>query len=116
MASAPPRRGAVRDLFPAAALLLCGLGALTVASLLSTAVEGQYVVVAPPSFSQLQAARIVAEAGGALIGAGGFDNIIMAASERADFAVSLREAGAWLVLPAPRFLGCGVPEVQGSFQ
>ena len=41
-----------------------------------------------------------------VIGSGGLPNIAVAAATRPDFAKALTAAGAWLVLPSPRLLGC----------
>lgn len=103
----PERDGSgLRDLLPACGLLVAGLLALVMATLLRDGVPGQYVVITAPGSSTRDAIETVAAADGSLIGTGGFSNIVIAASDRADFAETLRHSGAWFVFQAPRFLGC----------
>lgn len=97
-------RGGFAALIPAALMLLAGMGGLTFATLLADGVEGQFVVISPP---WQPAVHLVTRADGALLAEGGFSNVIVAASDRPGFADDLRKAGAWLVFPAPRALGCG---------
>lgn len=95
------------EMLPALLLLAGGLVVLILASLLSTTVPGQFIVVTGPGTSAHSTMAMVVNSGGALIAAGGFDNILFAASEDVGFTAALYEAGAWVVLPAPTFLGCG---------
>ncbi len=104
-------RGGFAALLPATLMLLAGVGGLTFATLLADGVEGQFVVVSPP---WQPAVHVVTRADGALLAGGGFSNVIVAASDRPGFADDLREAGAWLVFPAPRALGCGPAEQIGA--
>ena len=60
----------------------------------------------PPALDRDGVNAIVWQAGGAVIGSGGLPNIAVAAATRPDFAQALMAAGAWLVLPSPRLLGC----------
>lgn len=99
--------GGLTALIPAGLMLFAGLGGLAFASLLADGVEGQFVVVSPPWQA---AVHLVTRADGALLAGGGFRNVIVAASDRPGFADDLRAAGAWLVFPAPRALGCGTPD------
>lgn len=89
-----------------------GIAGLGIASAFSDGVPGQFVVVAPPFGTGVL--EIVAAADGALVASGGFSNVMIAASDRADFAADLRRAGALMVFPAPRFLGCSSPTDIGS--
>ncbi len=102
-----PANGGLTALIPAGLMLFAGLGGLAFASLLADGVEGQFVVVSPPWQA---AVHLVTRADGALLAGGGFSNVIVAASDRPGFADDLRAAGAWLVFPAPRALGCGTPD------
>lgn len=98
--------GRIRDFLPAAALCVVGLLGLTAASLQGQPDTGKYLVINAPGSSALDTALMIAHSGGALIGAGGLDSIIYAASDDTDFPEKLRAAGAWLVLPAPTYQGC----------
>ena len=95
----------LRDLLPALALAAAGLLALA-AGAFAVPSRGEYVVIGPPWADQGATIALIGAAGGGLAGLGGWGNIAIAASGRADFAQAAREAGAWLVLPAPRLLGC----------
>lgn len=87
-------------------MLIAGLAGLATASLLRGDAKDQFLVVAAPWASSAEAVAILAESDGALLEAGGFENIVIAASTSPDFPSSARKAGAWLVLPAPRQSGC----------
>ena len=93
----------------AAVLALCFCLALAFVTLLRDGVEGHYLVVAPPWATSAETINLVTKADGALVSQGGLDNILIAASEAPEFADALRQAGAWAVFAAPRFLGCGAP-------
>lgn len=101
----------LRALLPAALLLLAGLSGLLIATLFSDGVEGQFVVISPP---WQPVTEVVARADGMLLAGGGFSNVMVAASERPGFVDDLRAGGAWLVFPAPRFLGCTTPQQAGT--
>ena len=66
----------------------------------------QLLVIGPPTLDRGGVNDIVWQAGGAVVGAGGLPNIAVAVADRPDFAKALTAAGAWLVLPSPRLLGC----------
>ena len=103
-APCPPTR--LRDLWPAMALGLTGLLWLIGATLTGPGSGGQLLVIGPPALDRDGVNGIVWQAGGAVIGSGGLPNIAVAAATRPDFATALTAAGAWLVLPSPRLLGC----------
>ena len=103
-ATSPPTR--LRDLWPAMALGLTGLLWLIGATLTGPGSGGQLLVIGPPALDRDGVSGIVWQAGGAVIGSGGLPNIAVAAATRPDFATALTAAGAWLVLPSPRLLGC----------
>lgn len=98
--------GRLRDLVPAAGMLVAGLLALLVAFLFSAEDRGQYVVVASPWATPGETVRKITAAGGGLMDMGGFSNIVLAASTDPDFAPAMRADGAWLVIPLPRLTGC----------
>lgn len=96
----------MRDLAPAAALLVAGLTGLGVASLSGDEGSGQYLVITAPWSSRGETIALIGAAEGGLLELGGFPNIVVAASLDTDFARRAREAGAWLVLPSPGLAGC----------
>lgn len=87
---------------------------LAVATLLGDSVPDHYVVVGTPLQTRGDMIEIVGAASGSVTGLGGFGNILTAASTEAGFKENLEKAGAWLVLPAPRALGCGAMEEAGA--
>lgn len=97
--------------WPAGLMLISGLSGLVLATLFSQGVAGQYVVVGAP-FGR-PAAEVITRADGAIVAAGGFDNVMIAASDRPGFAADLRRSGALIVFPAPAFLGCSSPSETG---
>jgi hypothetical protein len=96
----------LRDLAPAAVLLVAGLLGLIVASLSAGERNGQYLVIAAPWSGFGQTMRLIMAAEGSFIEAGSFGNIAIAASAHPDFETHARNAGAWLVFPSPRLAGC----------
>lgn len=111
----PDLRGAfrVRDLLPAIMLLLAGLAGLLAASVWPANAKGRYVVLAAPWSRSAETLNLVTAAHGRLIQAGRFSNIMIVASEDADFPDMLRQNGAWLVIASPRGGGC-FDTVQGG--
>lgn len=100
----------VRDMLPAGILTLLGLIGLVLASLSAGPSTGQYLVIAAP-WRREQVADLVWRAGGVA----GFGNLSpvyrpVAMSDQPGFAGMLRKQGAWIVLPAPRALGCFHPK------
>lgn len=93
--------------------LVLGLLGFCIAYLVTDSAEGQFIVVGPPLDGFAATVEIISKAEGALIAAGGVGNVLIAASDRADFPDRLRAAGAWMVLPAPKALGCEAPISQG---
>lgn len=103
--SARPR-GALRDLLPAALLLvLTVVGTVLTAGLSSTA-RGQVAVLGAPWAGFEDVARIVAGADGSIIAPGGLRNVVIARASSSDFVIRLYEAGAWLVLDWDGLTGC----------
>ena len=125
-AAVPRPHARFHDLWPALALgltglvwlagtTLAGVGAGSVGTgsvgmgsvgMGSAGTGGQLLVIGPPSLDPDSVNSIIWQAGGAVMGTGGLPNIAIAAADRPDFARALTVAGAWLVLPSPRLLGC----------
>lgn len=61
-------------------------------------------VVVSPFGEPAKAAEVVARAGGVLVAASSFDNLVIARSNEPDFVTKLYADGAWLVFDAPA--GC----------
>lgn len=99
-------------IWPAVLLLVAGLAGLALATLFSGGAAGQYVVVTSPFGTP--ALEVITRANGAVVAAGGFETVMIAASDRPDFDEDLRRAGALMVFPAPRFLGCSAPPEAGA--
>jgi hypothetical protein len=68
--------------------------------------DGRYIVFAAPGATLADTINLVRDADGRLVQAGRFSNIVIAGSDRPDFAVALRHAGAWLAIAAPARGGC----------
>lgn len=96
----------IRDLLPAGVLALLGLIGLVVATLSTDAAPGQYLIVAAPWQGREKLAEMVWRAGGGVAGFGGLSSVVVAMGDGPDFAETLREQGAWIVVPSPRGLGC----------
>ena len=103
----------VRDMLPAGILALLGLIGLVVASLSAGPSTGQYLVIAAPWQGREQVADLVWRAGGGVAGFGNLSPVAVAMSDQPGFAGMLRKQGAWIVLPAPRALGCFTPRDGG---
>lgn len=101
----------VRDMLPAGILALLELIGLVLASLSAGHSTGQYLVIAAPW--QAQVADLVWRAGGGVTGFGNLSPVAVAMSDQPGFAGMLRKQGAWIVLPAPRALGCFHPRDGG---
>lgn len=95
-------------------LLFVGLGGLSVAYVVTDSAEGQFIVLGPVSGGFAGTVDLISRAEGAVIGTGAFGNLLVAASDEADFPARLRQAGAWMVLPAPKALGCESPTSRGT--
>ena len=67
--------------------------------------KGPVAVIAPPGATVKQAATLVVNAGGNLVGVGGLPNVIVAQSSDPDFIDQLYANGAWLVVK-PIVAGC----------
>ena len=90
-------------------MLVTGLLALSLAWIMSGSGSGRYLVIAPWGASQAEAINLVRAADGGLVGMGRLSNIIIAGSNRPDFAAALRRAGAWGVIATPSRIECGEP-------
>lgn len=106
--------GRLRDFLPAALLAAVCIMGLTVASLVASPVKGQFLVIGPVLQGRGGVLDIVQRAEGGILGFGGLPNIAIAAADHPDFAQSLRDNGAWLVLPSPGPLGCFTAESPAS--
>ena len=107
-------RGSIMALLIASTIFILIVSGLAVATLLGDSVPDHYVVVGTPLQTRGDMIEIVGAASGSVTGLGGFGNILTAASTEAGFKENLEKAGAWLVLPAPRALGCGATEEAGA--
>ncbi len=96
----------LKDLLPALGLLLFSTVSVFLATLRPAEDRDQFAVVAPPWYSLMQTAALVARAGGSIVGAGGYGNVIIAHSNHAAFQDALYQAGAWLVLDPLLLRGC----------
>lgn len=86
------------ECWPALALLAACLVGLAIMTIAPRNAESAYAVVAPPWSDNASTIAIIGAAGGSIVGAGGFSNVIVARSEDPLFLDALRDAGAWLVL------------------
>jgi hypothetical protein len=93
-------------LLPAVALLMTGLAALAVATLMPTGAGGQYGVVAPPWYTLSRTIALVQRAQGQISDAGGPANIVIAHGRGPGFEHALYAAGAWLVIDPMQLRGC----------
>lgn len=108
-------RSSLRDLVPAAILLIAGPFVVSAVSLsASDSRGGHYFVVAAPGSSFGDTVELIGAAEGGLVAASRFQNVVIAASLRPDFAKSLRAAGAWLVVPSPLLAGCIGEQAEAS--
>lgn len=100
---------AIRRLAAAAGLLLllaASTAPLFAVSDLAAAEHGTVAVVFAPGTAKPTAVAAVVEAGGLLLGEGGWNNVLMVHSDESGFAGRLRRAGAWLVLDPRSSVGC----------
>lgn len=102
----------VADWLPAAALLFAGLGGLGFAWITAGPASGRYLVVAAPGSDMTDMVGMVRSANGGLTAIGHFTNIVIADSDRPDFPVAVRKAGAWLAVAMPDPAGCAGPLLQ----
>jgi hypothetical protein len=90
-----------------AAILLLLVSTATLAGLEARPRDGRDVAaVYPPWMTGASAFERVAQAGGAIVRAGALDTILVAHGDDPDFAVRLRDGGAWLVLDPLALGGC----------
>lgn len=95
-----------RPYLPALCLFTAGIAGLLFASLLDAGADGRYIVFAAPGATLADTVNLVRDADGRLVQAGRFSNIVIAGSDRPDFAADLRHAGAWFAIAAPARGGC----------
>ncbi|KAA9012647.1 hypothetical protein F4U96_20740 [Sphingobium limneticum] len=100
------RLSCIRPYMSAFFLFAGGIIGLSIASLTSADADGRYIVFAAPGTSLADTVNLVSDADGRLIQAGRFSNIVIAGSDRPDFAATLRHAGAWFAIAAPARGGC----------
>jgi hypothetical protein len=94
------------SLLPAALLLPASLVGILAAGLQPGMGATQFAVLGPPWRETVGMIALVDRAGGAVLDAGGWRNIVIARSEDPGFAAAAYRAGAWLVLDAVRLRGC----------
>ncbi|MDN5567443.1 MAG: hypothetical protein L0G27_01610 [Paracoccus sp. (in: a-proteobacteria)] len=93
------------DFAPALALLSVGIAGLAVATVMATAVQGQFLVVGP-GLDPARLMDVVYRAGGGVVGLGGVPGVAIAASDDPGFRAAVLSQGAWFVMASPRLLGC----------
>jgi|GEM_PF-2325808 hypothetical protein len=94
-----------RQLLPA--FLLMAFSAVSVTALPKLGAAGdRLAVIFPPGVTLAWGIKRIAAAGGTAIGAGAFDNVIIAIPHRHDFPDRARAEGAVLILAANGFTGC----------
>jgi hypothetical protein len=96
----------IRPYLAAICLLFVGIIGLSFASLSDIDADGRYIVLAAPGSTLAETVNLVRQADGRLVQAGRYPNIVIAGSDRPDFAAALRHAGAWLAIAAPARGGC----------
>lgn len=96
----PTQKFTASECWPALGLLAACLAGLAIMTIAPSRAENAYAVVAPPWTSNARTIAIIDAAGGTLVGAGGFSNVLVARSDNPLFLDALRHAGAWLVLPS----------------
>lgn len=62
--------------------------------------RGELAVIFPPWFSEIAAIESIMAAGGAIVGRGKFDNVIIAFASDSEFAGRVFEHGAWFLASA----------------
>lgn len=112
MGNTPPAGRGWGAWLPAGLLLVAGLIALLIASILDGRPDGAYLVIAPSGATLAETINLVRAADGRLVQAGRFPNMVVAGSDRPDFAAAARRAGAWLAIAAPYDSGCVTPSSQ----
>ncbi len=104
----------VRDLIPSFIVGAIVLVALAVAYVQAGGARSQFLVIAPLSWSQAATTNLVLAADGRLIRQSRFSDVMIVASNNANFPRALRSAGAWLVIPVPDAWGCSGSPIQGT--
>ncbi|HTH99560.1 MAG TPA: hypothetical protein VL752_01335 [Acidisoma sp.] len=99
-----------RQFVPAGLLLLASVLAITFLVAQPAKGQKQLAVLLPPWDGPLQAASLVARAGGVLVDSGGIPSVFIVASNRPDFTAALYHAGAWLVMNPITAHGCLSPQ------
>jgi hypothetical protein len=91
---------------PAAALAAVAIVGLAMSYIRTPSETGQYVIVAPPWWTDSQVFHLVSASEGAILDVGRFHGTALAKSDNPRFAGDAAAAGALLVLPAAQFGGC----------
>lgn len=68
---------------------------------------GRVAVIFDPAITSAEAFRAIAAAGGLPLRGSRLGNVVLAVGPETGFAGRLREGGAWLVVDARAFPGCG---------
>lgn len=101
------QRFRLRDMMPAAMLLILMLSGLAFALLLPTGKSNQYAIVVAPWSSPHETLAIIQEADGQLLSMNNaLATIITVYSDRKDFSKALYRAGLWLVFEPGQLEGC----------
>ena len=96
---------------PAAVLMIVITVGVFVATLWPSGDQGQYAVVAPPSYTLGRTIALVRAAGGGVVDVGGLKNVVIVHSANKNFVAASYRAGAWLVVDPQRLRGCiGFPQ------
>ncbi|WP_416898516.1 MAG: hypothetical protein ACMVY4_01900 [Minwuia sp.] len=98
---------ATGHLFLASVLAVASAGAVALAADLPESGGGRVVVIFEPGTDPVSAYRTVVTAGGIPLRGGLADNVMLVEGPEDGFAGRLRNAGAWLVVDASSFPGCG---------
>lgn len=94
------------DFVPAAVLMIVVTFGIFAAALWPSGDQGQYAVVAPPSYNLGRTIELVRAAGGGVVDFGGLQNVVIVHSADKNFVAALYGAGAWLVIDPQRLRGC----------
>lgn len=105
-AARSPNHQGLAALWPAGLLAVLGLFGLALATLGAGGGQGQFLVIAAPWQGRAQMTDMVWRAGGGVVGFGAWPSLAIAMTDRPDFAGSVRDQGAWFVMPSPILLGC----------
>ncbi len=97
---------ALRDLWPAVALLGVVVLGLVIATLYPSGSDDQYAVVAPPWYSRAQTIGLIESIDAGIVDTGGPANMLIIHSSAPGVVRKLFGAGAWLVIDPVQLRGC----------